>query len=337
MEVKFPADFKLSKEGITIMPADFKEEVRNFLIKHHKWEEKQEQQIRLEVTLQAWHPTRTYKQNNLQWEIAQRIAQATDAMKNDVHDALKEIHYPRREDTFTPGGFRPKDGSEMSTVEYAKVVEAFTNEALMRGAKIRDIWILFTQWRWQQKGDPLEGTYGSPQDYKELHPCCEACGQYLLDTLEGEPKHLGELCHIIVKGMVAQDGDWNWFVFCTKCHRETQHQKGWDELVKSYSWVEPKILSARARNTREQQKKDPPAEIPPDKDVEFRETLDRFRGLADEKPPAAEKNIQEESTPEAEKVSVPQEPPEKGKMDPSRKSSEEDKSLDEIEQAGLLF
>jgi hypothetical protein len=136
-------------------------------------------------------------------------------------------------------------------VEFARFIQQLVIECQTHvpAVAIKDIWILFTDWRFGQEKDPLEGTYYGPEDYKEKHPCCEACGRYLLTTdKEGTDQHAGELAHIVSVGAGggARD-DWLWLILCSKCHLCIQHANGWEELLTLYPHIRPKVDRARER------------------------------------------------------------------------------------------
>ena len=136
-------------------------------------------------------------------------------------------------------------------MEFARFIQAIVIECQTHvpAVEIRDIWILFTEWRFAQEKDPLEGTYYGPEDYKEKHPCCEACGGYLLTTDgSGDLQHGGQLAHIVSVGAGGAHPDWNWLMLCTKCHLCTQHANGWEDLLTLHPHLRPKVDRARERS-----------------------------------------------------------------------------------------
>lgn len=199
--------------------------------------------------LQVHYQQRTLKQNNLQWELCKRLGAADHVDPQTVHDAMKHIVYPAEEHY---GAFIPKDGSELSTVEFAAAIEWLMAECLDRPdpVDIHDIWILFTEWRYQQPYDPLENSYSSLADYKGKHPCCEVCGRFLLQrNNEGEYVHVGHLCHIVSKGAGGPDEPWNVLVMCSDHHVSgeiAQHQRGWEATLTIAPWLRPKYDRAHA-------------------------------------------------------------------------------------------
>lgn len=251
MDVLFPARLQVVLgSGILLEPCDFKAELWEFCKKRAEWEEKKGTEVLVEAELRVYYRRRTAAANRLQWAICRRLksVEGFEQMTvEEIHDGFAELYYPTYFNEIS-GKETRKDGKDLSTVEYAKVVELFAMEAVNRGAKIRDIWILFTDWRWQQKTDPLEGSYSSFEEYRELHPCCEACGVFLLEENEaGEWIHTGEGAYIVPQSEGGPDDDWNRFIFCAKCYRAIQHGTGWEPLLAMYSWCAPKCQKAWAR------------------------------------------------------------------------------------------
>jgi hypothetical protein len=149
------------------------------------------------------------------------------------------------------GIFVSRSSGELTTVEFARFIQAIVIECQTHvpAVEIRDIWILFTEWRFAQEKDPLEGTYYGPEDYKEKHPCCEACGGYLLTTDgSGDLQHGGQLAHIVSVGAGGAHPDWDWLMLCTKCHLCTQHANGWEDLLTLHPHLRPKVDRARERS-----------------------------------------------------------------------------------------
>jgi 5-methylcytosine-specific restriction endonuclease McrA len=197
----------------------------------------------LDVQLEIHYKRRSLNANNLQWELCTRIAQADDVDKDIVHLAMREAVYPREEHY---GVWHTKEGRDLSTVEFAGAIEWLIRQAVDRAdpVDIRDIWILFTQWRYGQSYDPVQ--YSSLEEYKEAHPLCECCGEFLLQRdQEGIYRHIGHLSHIVSRGAGGSDSTDNIFVLCTRCH-QAQHTHGWDEIVKRAGFLKPKITKAFA-------------------------------------------------------------------------------------------
>jgi len=204
-----------------------------------------------DLTIRRWYKRRSIDANNLQWELCTRIAAADHVSKESVHNAVREVFYPRIE---YRGLFIPKDGAELTTVEYAKVIEALVGWCVDRPdpIEIHDIYVLWTEWRFGQEVDPLEGTYSGAEDYRERHPLCEACGKFLLHTdNEGTLRHAGQLAHIVSKGSGGPDRDSNWLVLCSACHvageegEASQHQAGWESLLEKAPHLRKKVERAR--------------------------------------------------------------------------------------------
>lgn len=240
----------LAEGEYLLVPQDRVEQVKAFVAKKKLEEQKPDDEGNtfekyVDVTLKFWYRSRTVKQNNLQWELCERIGAHDGMSKEQIHLAVRLAVYEREE---VMGELVPKEGKEMSTVEYAKVINFLIDQACERGIDIKDIWILFTQWRFQQKKDPMEGTYADDRDYREKHPLCEACGEYLIRI----DRNIGELAHIRSVGsggeqVTGAHDDWDWLMLCTDCHRHVAHQKGWSEIIRRSPWIEPKIRRALRR------------------------------------------------------------------------------------------
>ncbi len=204
-----------------------------------------------DMQLQRWYKRRSLNANGLAWELATRLGQADGVKKEVVYYAIKElVDLPRDE---YKGVFVSRPSGDLTTVEFARLIQQLVIECQTHvpAVDIRDIWILFTDWRFGLEKDPLEGTYYGPEDYKEKHPCCEACGRFLLTTdKEGTEQRTGELAHIVSVGAgggLSAHDDWIWLVLCSKCHLCIQHANGWEDLLTLYPHIKPKVDRARER------------------------------------------------------------------------------------------
>ena len=230
------------------------DDLTDFLRDEHRYarERKQrepEYELFFDMQIQRWYKRRSLNANNLAWELATRLGQADRVSKEVVYYAVKElVDLPRDE---YKGIFVSRSSGELTTVEFARFIQAIVIECQTHvpAVEIRDIWILFTEWRFAQEKDPLEGTYYGPEDYKEKHPCCEACGGYLLTTDgNGDLQHGGQLAHIVSVGAGGAHPDWDWLMLCTKCHLCTQHANGWEDLLTLHPHLRPKVDRARERS-----------------------------------------------------------------------------------------
>ena len=227
------------------------DDLTDFLRDEHRYarERKQrepEYELFFDMQIQRWYKRRSLNANNLAWELATRLGQADRVSKEVVYYAVKElVDLPRDE---YKGIFVSRSSGELTTVEFARFIQAIVIECQTHvpAVEIRDIWILFTEWRFGQEQDPLGGTYSGPEDYKEKHPCCEACGKFLLVTdNDGVQQHVGQLAHIVSKGAGGPDADSNWLVLCSECHLFTQHAEGWEELLKIHAHLQEKVRRSR--------------------------------------------------------------------------------------------
>ena len=240
MQVNFKAKGWKGEDGVVkFIVMDNPIGVRDFFSMSQAHEKKTGEYHPIEVTLQAWYKKRSLNQLRLHWQLCQRLASVDKQDPDVVHEAMKHLYYPHMQ---SHGTSIPKPSRLHTTVEFAQITERIVQECMESGAFIKDIWILWTEWRYGQEVDPLEGTYSSLEDYREKHPCCEACGVYLRGDLYGSTR--GELAHIVSRGSGGSDKTGNLFHLCVTCHR-LQHQKGWEELLKSYSHLKQAVNKAR--------------------------------------------------------------------------------------------
>lgn len=243
--------------GILMLEAqELVDELGTFLREERRYakqrkEREPEYDLSFDVEIQRWYARRSLNANGLAWELATRLSQADAVKKEVVYYAIKElVDLPRDE---YKGIFVSRPSGDLTTVEFARFIQQLVIECQTHvpAVEIKDIWILFTDWRFGQEKDPLEGTYYGPEDYKEKHPCCEACGRYLLTTdKEGADQHAGELAHIVSTGASGGGGardDWLWLMLCSKCHLCIQHAGGWEDLLTLYLHLRPKVDRARER------------------------------------------------------------------------------------------
>lgn len=228
------------KGAVMLEAQEMVDELTEFLRAEHayaraKKQKDPEYELEFDCQLKRWYRRRSLNANNLAWELCTRLGQVDGVSKETVYYAIKELtDLPRDE---YKGVFVQRASSDLTTVEFAKFIERLVIECQTHDPtiEIHDIWILFTEWRFGQDKDPLEGSYFGKEDYREKHPCCEGCGKYLLYTgNEGELRHAGEVAHIVAVGSGGADEDWNWLLLCNQGHVQLQHQKGWNAFLKGH-------------------------------------------------------------------------------------------------------
>jgi len=238
-------------------------ELAEFLREQHRYAKKKEliepaYVLEFEVSLRRWYRRRSLNANNLAWELATRLAQVDGVSKEVVYYAVKELtELPRDE---YKGIFVSRPSGNLTTVEFAKFIERLVIECEMHEphVEIRDIWILFTEWRFGQDYDPLQGTYSGKDDYREKHPACEACGKCMLyNDGDGIQRLAGEVAHIVSAGSGGEDVDWNWLMLCAECHRGIQHQLGWEPFIECFTHLKSKVERARSRAGKKPVDRDP--------------------------------------------------------------------------------
>ncbi len=242
--------------ALMVEPQELVDELTDFLRQEHRYahdrkQREPEYEHCFDMQLQRWYRRRSLNANGLAWELATRLGAADGVKKEVVYYAIKElVDLPRDE---YKGVFVSRPSGDLTTVEFARLIQQLVIECQTHvpAVDIRDIWILFTDWRFGLEKDPLEGTYYGPEDYKEKHPCCEACGRFLLTTdKEGTEQRTGELAHIVSVGAgggLSAHDDWIWLVLCSKCHICIQHAGGWEDLLTLYPHIKPKVDRARER------------------------------------------------------------------------------------------
>ena len=238
MEVTFTARKKPRSFGlINLEILGGQDKVDQFFKKHLEWEEKKGEERFLTVTLESHYRKRSVQQNRLERELCKRIALVDLSDPDEIHEAAKAITYPTLVND--KGVYYKKPGKMLSTVEFAAHITFLIAEAIDRGADIRDIWILWTEWRYGQEKDPMEGTYRDFSDYREKHPLCEACGVFLGETSHG--------AHIVPVSQRGSDEDWNRLILCVHDHIGIQHRKGWAALLKVAPHLRGKVTRAFSR------------------------------------------------------------------------------------------
>lgn len=235
MEVAFKAEYQPAAVGrFAVKLLDHQKELAAFL---QKWRDDGKGR-ELEVKVTVHYQKRTLNQQSLQWELCRRLGRKYGTDPEPVHESVKTIMYPT---VLLPNGiYVPKQGKDLTTVEYSQVVEYLIMECAEQQVDISDIWILFTHWRFQQEEDPLEGTYRDAADYRDKHPLCEACGVWLGDG--------GHLDHIYRRGRDERgpDVDWNWLRLCPGDHAE-KHSGGIEAFIARFDHLRAKVERAYER------------------------------------------------------------------------------------------
>lgn len=242
MEVTFTArKHPVSAPFISLEVTEGRDKIGQFFRKHREWEEKKGEEKLLTVTLELHYRKRSVQQNRLERELCKRIAMVNLVDPDEIHEAAKAITYPTL--VTEKGVYYKKPGKMLSTAEYAAHITFLISEAIDIGADIQDIWILWTEWRYGQEKDPMEGTYRDFGDYRQKHPLCESCGNYLPPSSEG----FLHGAHIVPVSQGGSDEDWNRLMLCHRCHIGIQHQKGWAALLKTAPHLKNKVVKAFER------------------------------------------------------------------------------------------
>lgn len=99
--------------------------------------------------------------------------------------------------------------------------------------------VLFTNWIRQRMIETDIDDIKSWAEYKSRFQFCEATFVYADDLVQA---------HIVSRGAnaAAIDKPWNWLRIRNSIHQR-QHQYGWDELIREYPHLKPKIDRAREK------------------------------------------------------------------------------------------
>lgn len=141
-----------------------------------------------------------------------------------------------------------ESSSHFTTKQMTAWIERLFNTLAHLGVPISSSSEIKSKWQqWRQhlndENISLHDDEITIDDYRELNPICEGCGEkYLVDGL-------GQICHIKARGMggnhgIEKDKASNLLHLCTDCHILTQHQKGWECFKKKAPHLTNKINRA---------------------------------------------------------------------------------------------
>ncbi len=248
--------------------------VREFYRGIREREAKSGKTYEVEVTVDVHYRQRSLKQLNLLWALVEIMAleeqgSYDEDTKYGYYEGLLDLYAPRIDARLTDRNV-PKRASDMTTVELSKVIEgAFQQLAWWNGisfesaAQLRNYWIEWHQWRGKAKRDPLDGTYESLEDYRQRIAMCEACTRRL-------ESGAGHMAHIVSRGAGGGDTDpSNFLLLCPECHLYTQHQHGWQRLLRDYPHLKHKVDRARESQSARpvSETRGPTGEAPEDTEV----------------------------------------------------------------------
>jgi hypothetical protein len=211
-----------------------------------------------------WYKHRTLDQNALYHALLTILAYEAYGEfghETELHEEILNLYAVRMDSKLRPGT-APKRSSDMTTVEFSRLVEGVFHELATLGVdmdagdKIRQYWQEWHLWRGKQKEDPLCGDYKSVNDYRNRVCFCEACLKYL-----GNDER-GSIAHIVSRGAGGPDYDWNLFRLCDTCHTglgtadgdrfdeaQAQHKVGWDAFLVKYPHLKWKYQKAHTKNS----------------------------------------------------------------------------------------
>jgi len=174
-KVKFiAAHIKSGKLGRIILDLVDPKEIEwvgEFFKKKKEYEEKTGNEKLLEIEIGIFYKKKTVRQWGLYQELIGRLAMKQNCGKDNIHKGIKFNCYPDK---------GMKSSADLNITEMSKVLEFAISECYEKNVDVRDIYCLWTTWRYEQEADPLEGSYRNMADYKLTKPFCEACLKPLL-------------------------------------------------------------------------------------------------------------------------------------------------------------
>lgn len=208
--------------------------------------------VSLRVAITVWRERRSLNQNAIFHSILRQIARRTrvdlELVKQGVKlSAMDEYEYPEVETATSRGVKRgPLPSHLADTKQMSILIRCAFVEAAYNRVPVREQRITYEEWMDKKNGleDPLENYYRSEDHYREMHPECEACGEWVGAAPDQDGQWLGQLAHIISKGAGGTDDFANRTRLCTRCHLMVMHQHGWERLIEEYPVITRKVRKA---------------------------------------------------------------------------------------------
>lgn len=177
----------------------------------------------------------------------------SDEDVGEVHEAIVDAVMPVQKNKYN-GKEYPRRTSDGTTRDLARCIEYALNWlatcdipdyiVTAMGFSMKKLWTEWYEWRYTQDTDPLldDELLMSWDEYREVHPVCELCGQ---PEFPGDPL---ERMHIITAGsnIAAYEHSWNWLHAHHSHHTPVQHQKGWGPIETEFPHIIGKLNRARS-------------------------------------------------------------------------------------------
>ena len=230
------------------MKADI-EHVENALFSLHIHEKRDIEWLRMviekaegqpwDIVVKRWYKKRTLSQNALFHVVVDKLAWAIGMDASVVKEGIKDnVRSPKVV-------YRNKPVSKpthlCNSQEMAEYIEIAIQEAAEHGVDVFEEYVGYQAWK-EKEG--VEPHYRDTADYKARHKFCEACGRWLMMDGVDKQVYIGELSHIRSRGAGGRDTAQNLLVLCYTCHRQVQHQQGWDDFKLSFKHLAHKINKA---------------------------------------------------------------------------------------------
>ena len=264
------------REIVLAIPPHYEKMADNLGAKLAAYAERKGKPAELEIRIEWHYGKRSFDQLQLLWVLLGKAAAIAGCEAQDLYDSYLEDYGPRVEVLISPeaeGPFREQFHRVVSRDErgkwvYLKAIAGASVWNTKQASEAIDYWFqqlaelgvdaesaveLAYSWKQWRLAMSAEGVDVSPsgagitqQEYKLRTPLCEGCGDWVGAG--------GELAHIVARGMGGNEtgianSPHGWLHLCTKCHRDVQHQKGWEALLKRAPWLRAKVERALTGGT----------------------------------------------------------------------------------------
>lgn len=201
---------------------------------------------------------KSYSQVKTVWKLVEIIWQTqnrnidgtfpipTRQQRENMYADLKEAFCDKRRSLIEPDKLVPIGLSEQTVEQATRFIQSLINllydiadftiyDTVMIN-EVKQVINKWHEWRGNLADDPLDNV--TAEEWRESHTVSDASG------IGGDI----EIAHIVSRGADASDIDkpWNWIALTHEEHAR-QHQYGWEEFIKSYPHLLPRIKRAREK------------------------------------------------------------------------------------------
>lgn len=218
------------------------------------------QNVYVKVTMEELNPNKSYDQVKTLWALISILYEITNQCKPTTKQSV--AMYMSLIQSYAPSTVDPRDPnkkifitlSHMNKQQASVFINSIMQECIEKmgsvndGSLIVDVQDLFTEfieWRGKQKRDPIdideEGNWLSIKEWCKRNNSSMATGLATDDL---------EIAHIITRKSRPDLADcvWNCLRLTHYEHLEIQHRKGWQELLKLYPHLIPRVKAAYDRS-----------------------------------------------------------------------------------------